>query len=278
MSAAAGDREPAPPPIGPPVTPRDAASVILLRDGALGPEVFMVERHKSARFVGGAHVFPGGRVDAEDLDAIDLCAGLDATEASRRLHVGSGGLAYYVAAIRECFEEAGVLLAYDASGGAVGAANDREAAALHELRRALNAREVAFPDLVRAQGFRLAADRMHYWAHWITPEESPIRFDTRFFLATVPSDQGAAHDAGELAGSEWIRPLEALRKAERGEWTLILPTLRNLMTLLGFATAAEAALAGARRGEIATLEPRVLRGRDGIQVVLPGDHGWEEAG
>jgi hypothetical protein len=118
---------------------------------------------------------------------------------------------------------------------------------------------------------------MHYWAHWITPEDSPIRFDTRFFLATVSADQSAAHHEAELAGSEWVRPLVALRKAERGEWTIIFPTLRNLATLLAFATTRDAEEAGARRGTIAALEPRVLRRPEGIQVVLPGDDGWEEA-
>jgi hypothetical protein len=93
----------------------------------------------------------------------------------------------------------------------------------------------------------------------------------------VSADQSAAHDEGELAGSEWVRPLVALRKAERGEWTIIFPTLKNLGTLLGFATAREAEEAGARRGDVAALEPRVLRRPEGIQVVLPGDEGWEEA-
>jgi 8-oxo-dGTP pyrophosphatase MutT (NUDIX family) len=260
------------------VAPRPASSVILLRDGELGPEVFMVERQRSARFVGGAHVFPGGRVDPEDALAADLCVGLDDAAASRRLNVERGGLAHYVAAIRECFEEAGVLLAYDAAGSPIGANGGREEPELEEARRALNAREVGFLELARAHGWRLAVDRMHYWAHWITPEDSPIRFDTRFFLATVGADQSAAHDEGELAGSEWVRPLVALRKAELGEWTIIFPTLKNLTTLLGFATVAEAEEAGARRGDIAALEPRVLRRPEGIQVVLPGDEGWDEAG
>jgi 8-oxo-dGTP pyrophosphatase MutT (NUDIX family) len=238
----------------------------------------MVERQRSAKFVGGAHVFPGGRVDPGDAEAEDLCVGLDDEIASRRLHLERGGLAHYVAAIRECFEEAGVLLAYGAGGAIVDAVDEREATALEDLRRTVNARESAFLDLARAHGWRLATDRMHYWAHWITPEESPIRFDTRFFLTTVPPHQYAAHDEGELSGSEWIRPLEALRKAERGEWTIILPTMKNLTTLLGFETAAEAAQAGARRGDVAALEPRVLRRPEGIQVVLPGDDGWEDAG
>ena len=215
--------------------------MILLRDGELGPEVFMVERQKSARFVGGAHVFPGGRVDPEDALAAELCLGLDDEAASKRLDVERGGLAHYVAAIRECFEEAGVLLAYDAAGRPLDIANASAIAELDEARRALNAREVGFLELARAHGWRLAVDRMHYWSHWITPESSPIRFDTRFFLTTVAPDQGAVHDDGELSGSEWVRPLVALRKAERGEWTIIFPTLKNLGSLLTFATTGEAA-------------------------------------
>jgi len=261
------------------VEPRHAASVILVRDGVNTLEVFMVKRHQSARFVGGAHVFPGGRVDPEDAEAEDLCHGLDDEEASRRLHLARGGLAYYVAAIRECFEEAGVLLAYGPGGRPLdaGGGDRRDAGELDELRRALNAREIGFLELARTQGFRLATDRMHYWAHWITPEASPIRFDTRFFLATVPRDQSAAHDDGELAGSEWVEPGAALAKAERGEWTMILPTLRNLATLLAFRSTSEADAAGGRRRQIATLEPRILRRPEGIQAVLPGDDGWEEA-
>jgi hypothetical protein len=171
-----------------------------------------------------------------------------------------------------------VLLAYDAQGRLLDVAHETAAGELDALRTALNARQVGFLELARAHGWRLAVDRMHYWAHWITPEESPIRFDTRFFLATVAADQAAAHDEGELAGSEWVRPFEALRKAERGEWTIIFPTLKNLVTLLGFVTVADADEAGARRGDITALEPRVLRRPEGIQVVLPGDDGWEEAG
>jgi 8-oxo-dGTP pyrophosphatase MutT (NUDIX family) len=258
------------------VTPRNAASVILLRDAPAGPEVFMVERHVGATFVGGAHVFPGGRVDPEDADGEDLCVGLDDAEASRRLHLEHGGLAYYVAAIRECFEEAGVLLAYDRAGRPFHADDAMDADELRESRRALNAREIGFLDLARREGFRLATDRMHYWAHWITPEASPIRFDTRFFLAGVPRDQAAIHDDGELAGSEWIAPAAALRKADRGEWTMILPTLKNLGAPVELRTVADAEEA-ARRREITTLQPRVLRRPEGIQVVLPGDDGWDDA-
>ena len=261
------------------VVPRPAASVILLRDGELGPEVFMVERQKSARFVGGAHVFPGGRVDPEDALAAELCTGLDDEAASKRLTVERGGLAHYVAAIRECFEEAGVLLAYDAAGRPLDAARRRAAAAeLDEARRALNAREIGFLELARAHGWRLAVDRMHYWSHWITPESSPIRFDTRFFLTTVAPDQGAVHDDGELAGSEWVRRWWRCARPSAASGRSSFRRSRTCGSLLAFATTAEAAEAGAKRGEIAALEPRVLRRPEGIQVVLPGDDGWDEAG
>lgn len=256
---------------------RNAASVILLRDSAAGPEVFMVERHAKSRFVGGAHVFPGGRVDPEDSEAGEICVGLDDAAASRRLHLERGGLAYYVAAVRECFEEAGVLLAYGPDGDFVDPAEVGSADHLEELRSALNSSRIRFLDLAAEEGWRLATDRMHYWAHWITPEASPIRFDTRFFLAVAPAAQTAIHDDAELTGSEWITPREAIAKAESGEWTVIFPTLRNLMTLRDFGSAAAAEEAGRRRGEVETMHPAVLRRPGGIQVVLPGDEGYEEA-
>ena len=259
------------------VEARSAASVILLRDSHEGPQVFMVERHSKSSFVGGAHVFPGGRVDPEDKDAEELCVGLDDALASRRLHLESGGLAYYVAAIRECFEEAGVLLAYDAEGRLIDTAEPTTAARLEDQRQALNAGKRGFLDLAGQEGWRLASDCMHYWAHWITPEEAPMRFDTRFFLATVLESQAASHDDGELTDSDWVTPREALAKAEREEWSIIFPTLRNLMTLTDFSSTEEAELAGRRRREIETLQPRLLRRAGGLQAVLPGDEGWDEA-
>ncbi len=256
------------------VQPRLAATVILLRDGDAGPEVFMVRRHMDSDFVGGAYVFPGGRVDSDDSQAEEFCVGLGSDEASRKLQIESGGLALFVAAIRECFEEAGILLAYDQDGDLL---NSRHSELAATERARLNAGEVSFLDIVRRNGWKLATDRMHYWAHWITPEGQPKRYDTRFFLTSTPRSQDAVHDDLELTHSAWISPQEALAKAQRKEWTIIFPTLRNLMTLLDFASTEEAEEAGRRRGEVETVQPRILRAPGGFQAVLPGDPGYEDA-
>ena len=252
--------------------------MLLLRDATDGPEVFMVERHQGSRFMAGAYVFPGGRVDPDDSDVETFCVGLDDATASARLHLAEGGLAYYVAAIRECFEEAGVLLAYGDDDSLIDTSNHPELGPrIDSLRSALNSRKIGFLDLVRQEGWRLATDHMHYWAHWITPEDSPVRFTTRFFLAAVPSDQAAVHDDAEVTGSAWVTPRAALRKAEREEWAIIFPTLRNLETICDFSTVAEAEAAALERRAIETLQPIILHRDGGIQAVLPGDEGYEEA-
>ena len=259
------------------VEARFAATVILLRDSPRGPEIFMMKRHVQSDFVGGAYVFPGGRVDPEDSEAEELATGLDDLDASRRLQIQHGGLAFFVAAIRECFEEAGVLLAYGDDGELIRLEDPEKAAQVEALRTRLNVGEESFLDLAHSQGWRLAVDRMHYWAHWITPEGQPKRYDTRFFLATAPPAQTAVHDDGELVDSAWVTPQEAIEKSERREWMVIFPTLRNLMSLTGFSSAAEAEEAGRRRGEVETLQPRIIRREGGIQAVLPGDPGWDDA-
>ena len=237
----------------------------------------MMKRHVQSDFVGGAYVFPGGRVDPEDSEAEELATGLDDPAASRRLQLEGGGLAFFVAAIRECFEEAGVLLAYGDDEELIRLENPQKAAEVEVLRARLNAGENSFLDLARDQGWRLAVDRMHYWAHWITPEGQPKRYDTRFFLATAPPDQNAVHDDGELVDSAWVTPQEAIEKAQSKEWMIIFPTLRNLMTLTGFSSAAEAEAAGRRRGRVETQQPRIIRRAGGIQAVLQGDPGWDDA-
>ncbi len=260
-----------------PTKTRNAATVILLRDTDTSPEVFMMERHIRSDFVGGAHVFPGGKVDANDDSLEDLCVGLDDSQASSRLHLDRGGLAYFVAAIRECYEEAGVLLAYGDGGDLLDLTDPALDAHVEEQRRRLNAGDIDFVNLARQEGWKLATDKMHYWAHWITPEGQPLRFDTRFFLAAAPANQVAVHDDHELTASDWVTPREALERAEAGEWTIIFPTLRNLMALTDFRSTAEAEAAARRRGDVETLQPRILKTDGGIQIVLPGDPGWEEA-
>jgi 8-oxo-dGTP pyrophosphatase MutT (NUDIX family) len=253
---------------------RLASTVLLVRDGSNGLEVFMEKRHIKSDFVGGAYVFPGGAVDPEDRIPEELCRGLDDRAASERLGLDHGGLAYYVAAVRECFEEAGVLLAYDRHGEIL----DFEDGTPHEARfkahrDALNAGEETLIDLARAEELRLATDTIGYWAHWITPEGQPRRYDTRFFIASAPEKQTAAHDDWELTHSAWVTPREAIDRALRREWMMIFPTVMNLAQLERFTTA-EAAVAFARGDhERPIVVPRLLDDA----IVLPGDNGYESA-
>ena len=257
--------------------PRPAASVVLLRDGDAGVEVFMERRHLATDFVGGAYVFPGGRVDAADRLGHSLSPGLDDASASARLGVEGGGLAFWVAAVRECFEEAGILFAYDAEGELLDLRDPESARRFAAHRDALNRGELSIGALAESEGLTLATDRMLYWSHWITPEGMPKRYDTRFFVAEVPPGQTAVHDDGELTSSAWVRPAEAIERALARQWTMILPTLKNLEELARFDSAEEAVAAGRARSEVPCIVPRVLE-RDGeARVVLPGDDGYDEA-
>jgi 8-oxo-dGTP pyrophosphatase MutT (NUDIX family) len=227
-----------------PVPTRDGATVMLVRDGdhpTTPLEVFMLRRHPSTAF-GSVHVFPGGVVDPDDHDpTLDArCPGLDDVDASAQLGLASGGRAYWVAAVREAFEEAGVLLARTSAGSSLRFDHHPDVEArFDDHRRALNAGERRFVDLLEAEDLTLALDDVHYFAHWITPESEPKRYDTRFFLARAPEGQAYAHDDGEIIGSEWVRPGEALRRHRAGDFDMIGPTIVSLQDIGRFATCDE---------------------------------------
>ena len=262
------------------VTARYASTVLLLRDSEPGVEVFMERRHIKSDFVGGAYVFPGGRVDPEDRVDEALCHGLTDREASARLSLEEGGLTFYVAAIRECFEEAGVLLAYDREGRLLDF-SDRSVEEHYEaLRGELNAGKLSLLDIAAQEGLTLATDRISYWAHWITPEGQPRRYDTRFFVTRAPKNQTAGHDDHELTSSAWVTAREALEHARRKEWMIIFPTIRNLQKLAQFDTADAAIAAVHAQTEFPIIQPRVLLGRtpdDPPRAVIPGEEGYEDA-
>ena len=259
---------------------RHASTVLLLRDSDRGVEVFMERRHIQSDFVGGAYVFPGGRVDPEDRVDEALCHGLTDREASARLALEEGGLTFYVAAIRECFEEAGVLLAYDRDGRILDFSDRPVEQHFERLRAELNAGRQSLLDIAAAESLTLATDRISYWAHWITPEGQPRRYDTRFFVARAPGNQTAGHDDHELTSSAWVTAGEALEHGRRKEWMIIFPTIRNLQKLAAFRTADEAIAAVDAQENFPVMQPRVLLGRtpdETARAVLPGDEGYEEA-
>ena len=202
----------------PPVTPAPAATVLLVRDGATGLEVFMLKRHIDSDFVGGAYVFPGGKVDDADLDMPEgtITPGLDE---------------FGIAGVRETFEESGVLLAHrnDVAVSPELTAMD----AYQQARRNLASRDTSWDWRPWLIAERLTLDRLAWYAWWVTPAGVHRRFDTRFYIAACPAGQVARHDGTETTDSKWIRPAEALTLQQRGDISIILPTRKILAELAG---------------------------------------------
>ncbi|MCU1398451.1 MAG: hypothetical protein JWN62_1560 [Acidimicrobiales bacterium] len=260
---------------------RPAATVMLIRDGADGIEVFMLRRTLRAAFAGGMYVFPGGRVDVADaaIALESVCDGLTDARASEMLQIDSGGLAFWLAAIRECFEEAGVLLARSTTTGqVVRFDDDATAARFSAARPAIHDSTLGLVELCAAEGLRLATDQIFYIAHWVTPLGENRRFDTRFFLARAPAAQEPLHDDGETIASLWVHPTEALARERAGELMMLPPTIACLEFLEPHLTA-DAALAA---GAAVLAPPRVLpkiatMSADGKPTMLyPGDAGYDD--
>jgi glyoxylase-like metal-dependent hydrolase (beta-lactamase superfamily II)/8-oxo-dGTP pyrophosphatase MutT (NUDIX family) len=262
------------------LVPRPAATLILVRDAADGMEVFMIRRTQSAVFMGGAHVFPGGGVDAGDASA-DLaahCEGLDDAEASRLLGIECGGLAYWTAALRECFEEAGLLLAHDADGSYADLNDAQHVQAFEQWRESVRAGRATLADLCREHKLRLAAGRLAYFSHWITQPGRPRRYDTRFFVAEAPAAQTASHDNSETVDHLWVRPAEALERHQRGEMQLVFPTIKTLESIAGFDDAAALMQFARAPRQMPTMAPRTAVGREGKKLLVPGDYAYAEVG
>ena len=266
-------------PTAAPLDPRDvpvkpAATVMLLRnavDGDPGIEVFMLRRTANAVFGAGMYVFPGGRVDGVDGadDIAPYCHGLDDRAASAKLGIDHGGLAYWVAAVRECFEEAGVMLAAPRAGGPLRLRNEDR----HEVHDS----SLSLVELCRRDDLVLDLSTTHYVDHWITPVGEQRRFDTRFFLTEMPSDQEPLHDDKETVDSLWVRPAEALRMQADGELMMMPPTVANLRFLLPHATAAEALAAGAAIDRPVCTPPKLRRYADDkiVGIAMPGDADYD---
>ena len=266
------------------LVPRDAATVMLVRDAESRPErettmeVFMLRRNVNSTFVGGAYVFPGGAVDDDDrhADLEAICEGRADADASALLGLDPpvGGLAFWVAAIREAFEEAGVLLAYDEDGKLSDWSDPDVEARFAAHRRAVDAGERRLIDVCADEGLRLAVDSMHYFSHWITPVGPPRRYDTRFFVARAPEGHTYLHDDRETVANAWVRPQDALEAQRRGEFEMIMPTIRNLAAIGRFDTTDALMEAASATQRVPTMLPRVVQDHDGTRILLPGDPGY----
>ncbi len=254
---------------------RPASTLVVLRDGAAGIEVLLSRRTQSNDQFSGAWVFPGGIVDAGDRAAHQHCVGLDDAAASAQLGLESGGLDYYIAAVRECFEESGLLLAVDETGELVELDHVR-GETLGPWRGPLHRGERTLGEFCSEFGLRLAVDRLVYLSHWLTPFARPKRFDTRFFIAALPPTQTAAFDGTEMVEQLWLAPAEAL--ARSAEMKLMTPTQKTLELVARYATVDEL-LAWARSPRTVPLTmPRVAQGSQGMRPVLPDEHAWAELG
>jgi len=223
-----------------PVVPKKAATVILLRDKEPeGFEVFLLRRHEKSSFMGGNFVYPGGRVDRDD-GSLEICSfskGITFDEAQKIL----GGtispeesFAYWIAGIRELFEEAGVLLAYDQKGNVFQIKNRDEQEKFFNYRTLLQKGGITICQMAQEEKLLFALDQLHYYAHWITPEARSERFDTRFFIAHYPIGQEASHDRKETTAGIWVTPRKALEENLKGEVVLSPPTLKTLEDLSRF--------------------------------------------
>lgn len=232
----------------------------------------MVRRHEKTAFMAGAHVFPGGRVDAADREAADprWCDGIDHAVSQLSDLPPAEAIAHHVAAARELFEEAGVLLARAADGQFVSFAAQSNDARFHKDREELHAGRASLRAIVDREQLRLALDALLFYAHWVTPPVDVRRFDTRFFITRMPPHQSALHDDTETVDSAWTSPADALARAAKQEIFLPVPTWTTLRELEPFRSVDDA-LGWARLRPIRRREPTVVE-LDGRELlVLPGD-------
>lgn len=208
--------------------PRPSSTVVLVRDAAAAPEIFMVKRHERSAF-GAAHAFPGGVLEPADRVVHDHCHGLQAADADRMLDLPAHGLDYFSAAIRELFEESGVLLAE----------TQLTAAELDLARTALNKEKLSWDRFVANNEISMTCDQLHYFSYWITPVGLPKRYSTRFFLAEMPAGQSAEHCGGELTDSCWMPAAEILASSRNRTMRVHYPTRKTLQRLAAFPSTAD---------------------------------------
>jgi 8-oxo-dGTP pyrophosphatase MutT (NUDIX family) len=254
----------------PPVVPKHAATVILARNGTVGPEVFLLRRVLGMAFAGGMTVFPGGGVDQRDADASVAWTGPEPQWWAQRFGCDTAlARALVCAAVRETFEEAGVLLAGPDPTTVV-----KDTSAYARARQGLVDREFSLAEFLNEHGLVLRADLLRPWANWITPPPEPRRYDTRFFLAELPVGQRADGATTEADHAAWRRPADALTDWRNGRSGLLPPTWVTLADVAEFDSVA-AAMAAQR--DITPVIPKVVRENGTIRLVLPGDPRYDSA-
>jgi 8-oxo-dGTP pyrophosphatase MutT (NUDIX family) len=253
---------------------RPAASIVLIRDGAQGIEAFMIDRHQvPGHAFSGYLVFPGGKVDAEDHVALPAHAPHPTADWP--------DVGFWVAAVRETFEEAGILLARAADGGPI-VGGDLATRLTAEARAATDKRP-DFADFLARAGLVPALDALVHYGHWITPTWAPRRFDTHFFLVAAPADQHVLLDAEESAHGSWMRPRDVIAQTDAGKHSLVAVTRFSLELLDSWGTVGEA-MAAARRRRIVTVQPQREKVDGGWLLRIPEEAGylrsqmWQKAG
>jgi 8-oxo-dGTP pyrophosphatase MutT (NUDIX family) len=266
---------------GVPSPPQPASTVLLVRNHSHNGEieVLLIERALSTNF-GGAFVFPGGTVAVEDHAPSfnEISNGPNNSDASTVLGIEDGGLAYWVACIRECFEEAGILLAHRNCPGELPIREDDDIQRFLNYRNKLNQREPIFENMCVEESLVLDTSRLVYLSHWITPKTERKRYTTRFFVAAVPDDQEAVHDGAEAVHSLWIRPEEALRQHKMGKLPMIMPTIANLRQICGFSSTdtllQEKFTIDPK--SIPAIEPKLFKRAGKWVGLLPGEPGYDK--
>ena len=254
-----------------------AATVLLVRDCGDELEVLMVKRSKRPPF-GNLYVFPGGKIDEsdKDLNITNFCNGLNDEQASIKLGINEGGLSYWVACVRECFEEVGILLAKKNNGQEL----DLNGADKHKFdnyRRMLLENKISLFEICKKENLSLNLNNIEPFSHWITPEIEIKRFDTRFFIAYIPAKQTERHDGNELTDSVWISPKKALDKSLNGEMPIIMPTISNLQQCLEFDSGQKLLEHQSKltNDDIPSILPKFFKNEGKWVGLLPGDEDYD---
>ena len=254
-----------------------AATVLLVRDCGDELEVLMVKRSKRPPF-GNLYVFPGGKIDEsdKDLNITNFCNGLNDEQASIKLGVNEGGLSYWVACVRECFEEVGILLAKKNNGQELDL-NGADKHKFENYRRMLLENKISLFEICKKENLSLNLNNIEPFSHWITPEIEIKRFDTRFFIAYIPAKQTERHDGNELTDSVWISPKKALDRSLNGEMPMIMPTISNLQQCLEFDSGQKLLEYQSKltNDDIPSILPKFFKNEGKWVGLLPGDEDYD---